>query len=166
MEYLIDSNALIDAHMKWYQPVVFKSVWTFLAGQQNVKMTSFVYHEIKYPDSLVDWTKGCYQKAQLKPTPEIIAAYREVMDWVTHSTRWNAAGLAEWQDPDKADPWLIATAKVNHQVIVTLDGNGRATMPDVGAQSKREPKIAAVAKEFGVDTLTIYELLRQLNLKL
>jgi len=72
--------------------------------------------------------------------------------------------VAQWQLPDKADPWLIATAMVNHQTIVTLDGNGRAFMPNVGSLSKQEPKIDAVARQFDVQTVTIYELLDRLKL--
>lgn len=166
MEYLIDSNSLIDAHEKWYRPHVFGSVWSCLATHDNVKMTSFVYNEIKYPDDLAVWTKNTFQKQIIVPTPEIISVYSDVMDWITQSKRWSAAGISEWQVPDKADPWLIATAKVNGQTIVTLDGNGRATMPNIGSDSKKEPKINAVANQFNVSTMTIYELLEKLNLSL
>ncbi|MFD1420127.1 DUF4411 family protein [Lactiplantibacillus songbeiensis] len=164
MEYLIDSNSLIDAHQKWYRPNVFVSVWNCLASHKNVKMTSFVYNEIRYPNDLAMWTKNTYQKEIVTPNKEIIKAYGEIMDWITQSKRWSAAGISEWQSPDKADPWLIATAKINKQTIVTLDGNGRATMPNVGSASGKEPKINAVAGQFNVPTITIYELLEQLNL--
>lgn len=164
MEYLIDSNSLIDAHQKWYRPKVFASVWGCLASHKDVKMTSFVYAEIKYPNDLVTWTKKTYQKEIVVPNKDIIKAYSEIMDWITQSKRWGAAGIAKWQNPDKADPWLIATAKVNKQTIVTLDGNGRATLPNLGIASGKEPKINAVAEHFKVPTMTIYELLEQLNL--
>lgn len=61
---------------------------------------------------------------------------------------------------------LIATAKINLQTIVTLDGNGWATMPNVGSNSGKKSKINAVAGQFYVPTITIYELLEQLNLSL
>jgi len=80
MEYLIDSNSLIDAHQKWYRPRVFKSVWTCLATHSNVKMTSFVYNEIKYPANLAIWTKQTFQAVIVTPTPEIIQVYGEIMD--------------------------------------------------------------------------------------
>lgn len=166
MEYLIDSNSLIDAHQKWYRPKVFASVWDCLASHKNVKMTSFVYNEIKYPDDLAVWTKKTYQQEVVNPDAAIISVYGEIMDWITQSERWSAAGISTWQSPDKADPWLIATAKINHQTIVTLDGNGRATMPNVGSNSGKEPKINAVAGQFNVPTITIYELLEQLDLSL
>jgi len=166
MEYLIDSNSLIDAHKKWYRPQVFKSVWAFLAADDDVKMTSFVFNEILYPENLVDWAKRTFQQELILPDPQIIVAYGHVMDWISNANRWNAAGIAEWQQPDKADPWLIATAMVNHQMIVTLDGNGRAFMPDVGTLSKQEPKIDAVARQFDVQTITVYELLSRLKLSL
>ncbi|NLR09559.1 DUF4411 family protein [Lactobacillus sp. ZJLC28-8] len=95
-----------------------------------------------------------------------MAVYSDIMDWLGDSERWSPAGISTWQDPDKADPWLIATAKVNQQTIVTMDGNGRATLPEIGSLSKREPKINAVANQFDVQTITLYELLDVLNLSL
>jgi len=166
MDYLIDSNSLMDAYKKWYRPEVFKSVWKFLAENKHVKMTTFVYHEIKYPDNLVSWTQDTFEQDLITPSQEIVAEYIEIMDWVTDSKYWNAAGISKWQSPDKADPWLVATAKVNQQTIVTMDGNGRVSMPDDGALSKQEPKISAVSTHFGVQTITIYELLDKLNLSL
>ena len=166
LDYLIDSNSLIDANKKWYRPTVFKSVWLFLANDKHVKMTSFVYREILFPDNLVTWTHETFKQNLILPNHEIITSYNDIMDWITQSTRWNTAGIASWQDPDKADPWLIATAKINHQIIVTMDGNGHASMPDIGSLSKQEPKIAAVATQFDVQTITIYDLLDTLNLSL
>jgi len=154
----------MDAHKKWYRPQVFGSVWTFLAASPDVKMTSFVFKEILYPETLAHWAKVTFKENLILPSPEIIMAYSHVMDWISQANRWSAAGVAQWQLPDKADPWLIATAMVNHQTIVTLDGNGRAFMPNVGSLSKQEPKIDAVARQFDVQTVTIYELLDRLKL--
>lgn len=166
VDYLLDTNSLIDAHTKWYQPQVFPSVWRRLATDEAVGMTSLVYAELQYPDTLVNWAWTAFSSDLLEPTEEVILAYSQVMSWVTTATRWNTAGIAQWQNPDKADPWLIAMAMVNHQAIVTLDGNGCAFMPDKHAFSKQEPKISAVAELFGVATLTIYELLDKLRLSL
>lgn len=166
MEYLIDSNSLFDAHNKWYRPKVFKSVWEFMAQNDCIKMSILVYNEIQYPDSLVNWTQKKFKNEQITPNTEIIDVYNDVMEWVTNSTRWDDAGFSQWQLPDKADPWLVATAKVNHQIIVTFDGNGRAASPDLNSYSKREPKINSVAEHFNVKTITMYELLDQLQLSL
>lgn len=166
VDYLLDTNSLIDAHAKWYRPHVFPSIWQRLTTDETVGMTSLVYAELRYPDTLVDWAWTAFKEDLLEPTSEIILAYSQVMNWVTTATRWNTAGIAQWQSPDKADPWLIATAMVNHQAIVTLDGNGHAFMPDEQAFSKQEPKISAVAEQFGVPTLTLYELLDKLHLSL
>lgn len=166
MDYLIDTNSLIDAHKKWYRPGVFKSVWDFLASNDHVKMTTLVYREINYPDGLVAWTQATFKQNQIQVSSEIIVAYDEIMDWLSNSERWSPAGISEWQKADKADPWLIATAKVSHQTIVTMDGNGRATLLDVSSFSGKEPKINAVADQFKVQTITLYELLDKLNLSL
>lgn len=85
MEYLIDSNSLIDAHEKWYRPQVFGPVWVCPATHSNVRMTSFVYNEIKYPDELALWTKNTFQKQTIVPTLEITRAYNDVMNWITQS---------------------------------------------------------------------------------
>lgn len=166
MEYLIDSNSLIDSYLKWYQPEVFGSVWDFIASEDSILMTGLVYNEIKYPDELKNWTIDVFENEQIGLTQDIVSEYSEVMDWITDSTRWNEAGISEWQNPDKADPWLIATAKINNQTIVTLDGGGNVSLPNINSLSKKEPKISAVAAHFGVRTITMYELLLELKLRL
>lgn len=166
MKYLIDSNSLIDADLKWYRPKVFSSVWAFLANNINIEMSSFVFAEIKYPDDLRNWTNTNFKTKQVIVNPKMISKYNEVMDWISNCNRWSPAGISQWQSPDKADPWLIATAMLNNDVIVTMDGNGRATMPDIGSDSSREPKIGAVANQFGVRTIALYDMLDELKLNI
>lgn len=87
MEYLIDSNSLIDSYLKWYQPEVFGSVWDFIASEDSILMTGLVYNEIKYPDELKNWTIDVFENEQIGLTQDIVSEYSEVMDWITDSTR-------------------------------------------------------------------------------
>ncbi|GAB5055832.1 hypothetical protein COSHB9_02190 [Companilactobacillus alimentarius] len=93
--------------------------------------------------------------------------YKKILDWIENCKRWSKAGSEQWgSNFGKADPWLIAYALTYNYTIVTMDGNGRATLPDANANSSREPKISAVACEFGVKTITIYELIEDLKIVL
>ncbi|WP_125769036.1 DUF4411 family protein [Companilactobacillus furfuricola] len=46
MEYLLDTNALIDGNNKWYRRDVFPSLWIFFASQSNVHMLKQVFEEL------------------------------------------------------------------------------------------------------------------------
>lgn len=168
VEYLIDSNSLIDAHTRWYEPVIFQKIWDFIEQSPNVEMTTFVYNEIIFPDALVNWKNRVYRSRQVQTDDLIIKEYQHVMTWIRNSNRWGNAGIIQWEDVDKADPWLIATAMAYDQTIVTMDGGNRNTsnLPNVGSDSKREPKISAVANELNVRTIPMYELLKEMQIKI
>lgn|SRR5699024_3684714 len=99
MEYPLDSNSLIDAYNRWYRPHVFGNVWNFLSTNPKVKMTSFVFEEIKYPSGLTNWTKANFVTSQIHPDQSTILTYTQIMDWITNCTRWDSAGIDQWQRP-------------------------------------------------------------------
>ncbi|WP_317696594.1 DUF4411 family protein [Xylocopilactobacillus apis] len=150
--------------MKWYNPEVFSKLWIELNKRHEVQIIDYVNNEIEYPDELVTWVKEKHQKNEIEINEEIISVYNKLIKWVRNCSRWSEAGFAEWQKPEKADPWLIAIAKVNDFTIVTLDGNLRTSLPDKKSFSNKEPKISAVANRYEVSTIPMYELLKEMEL--
>ena len=62
-----------------------------------------------------------------------------------------------------ADPWLIAAAAVNHYTIVTFE------KPNDGLNARnpsKNAKIPDVASEFGVETVDLYSMMRELGFML
>ena len=57
-----------------------------------------------------------------------------------------------WEPESKADPWLIAVAKVEGAVIVTDE----ARVPLLqGQHMRKEPRIPNIADQFGVKTMNL-----------
>jgi len=84
------------------------------------------------------------------PDASVQAALSKVADYVwEHYPPHNAAAFL-----DGADPWLIAHASVH---------GGRIVTHEVSAPSGRKPKIPDVGDKFGVKTLNIFQLLRELS---
>ena len=70
-----------------------------------------------------------------------------MQDYLATCGCYRSASYAQWEPEDKADPWLIAAAKVLHATIVT---NEQAVKPTRNQPLKREPKIPDVAEALGV----------------
>lgn len=173
MKYLIDSNALIDAYNKWYQPKIFPSLWPKFANSSKFLIISSVYKEITWKDDgLSKWLIQNFKKRVIPETSNTLKEYYKIIKWIRLSKIWNETGIRKWDTPsgEKADPWLIATAKLNHQEIVTFDGGNRITLPpkrkEYSRRSKQEPKISGVAYQLGVKTIPMYILVGKLGIKL
>lgn len=130
-------------------------------------MGPLVYDElIRGNDAVSKWTKSHYKDKLINiESPKIINCYKKVMNYVKTSTRWSNTGASQWDDPRKADPWLIAVAYFKGWTIVTLDGGNKITPPPINTKSNQEPKINAVANYFNVNTIPMYELIIKLGIK-
>lgn len=156
-EYLLDSNSLIDAAEKWYDNGVFPSLWEKIGNDSNISITSHVFEEVKDSYKISPWLIQYYKDKQLTPDKDVWFEYSKIMNWIANSGLWLSAGIATWSESTKADPFLIATAKVKGQTIVTMDGV-TSRLPSV--PTHKEPKICPVADHFGVPTITLYDLLK------
>lgn len=165
MEYLLDTNVLIEGNNRWCRRDVFPSVWDYLADQNNVYMLKQVFDELRYPDDLVTWVRTTYESRLVKADMDILNEYNLILDWISDCKRWHDSAVREWNKHEKADPWLIATAKSRSQTIVTFDGAKNTQLPNVGVFSSKEPKITAVSNVFHVRVITFYDLLQELGLR-
>lgn len=172
MAYIIDTNSLIDASIKWYNPAVFKSLWPKLSNCNDIFLTEQVCNEIKSPDMLVKWVDSFNKQRIIKVDQQAVNEYRNVINRIVKLKYWTESGISQWTaSPTKADPWLIAMAIVHNCTIVTMDGItnriGQSRkirgLPNKNSPSSVEPKIAPVANLFGIETITIYELLVKLK---
>lgn len=166
MIYLLDSNSLIDACVKWYPQQVFPKLWQQLLDNKEINIIDEVSQEITYPSFLAKWTQKKYKNNTIFKNEQVIDEYNTILAWIKKCTLWSEAGSSQWSsNSEKADPWLIAFAIAYNCTIVTLDGNGKTNLPDKGAYSSKEPKISSVADYYDVKTIPIYRLLLELNMK-
>lgn len=160
--YLIDSDALIDSQRDYYKRANFQPIWDCI--QKNAEVIKPVYNELVIPNSpLGAWVKNNYKNKILDiADPDVLKEYRLIQNWIQTCGFWTAPGYTQWSSPDKADPWLIAMAKVKGFVIVSHE-RSRPAM-DINRPSKKEPKITTVAKQFGVPVIPVFQMLYDVNL--
>lgn len=155
-QFLIDTNALIDAYDRYYPQGVFDNVWKWIGANPNILITNRVYKELMLDENgLSDWVKK--NLISRKIDEEVaVEEYAEVQVFLNTGNRWAGGGLAEWVETDtKADPWLVAYAKKINATIVTHE---KLVGPDEGINSTKEPKIPFVAQKLGVSTISLWDL--------
>ncbi len=167
--YLVDSNVLISAHRVHYpfNTRMFHLFWQTLeqaASDGKLLMLDVVYDElvprqtpITARDLLAHWTEAVFgDKILTRKTDAILDAYVEVQDYLVTCKCYQPPAVDLWSEESKADPWLIAAAKVLGAIIVTDE---RMDRPTPKQPIKKEPKIPDVASAFDVQTCTTRQLL-------
>ena len=136
--FLLDSDIFISSY-RTHHPFSYKEFHSFwrwlekLASERKVLLLDSVYKEITHKnskgqiDELGQWAEAIFSERQIShKTDEIGAAYAQVQDYLATCGCYRSASYAQWEPEDKADPWLIAAAKVLHATIVT---NEQAVKP-------------------------------------
>ena len=167
--FLIDANALITPYRFYYAFDLAPSFWKKLANafeNKRIVLLDKVKEELlKGQDELTNWIKEnediigiCDYK-----TESVIANYQSVLQYIQTCGLYKESALTAWAPANIADPWLIAAAKANRYTVVTLESHsgGLSTKtPNKGA------KIPDVAKALGVNTSSLFEMMRALEIAL
>ena len=94
---------------------------------------------------------------------DIIAQYREVLRYIQTCGYYTERALNAWAQTDSADPWLVAAAAARGFTIITDEASA-------GTMSAKTPsriaKIPDVARHFGVNTQSLYYMMRKLGIKI
>ena len=159
MQYLLDANIFIQAQNQHYGMDFCPAFWDFLkleAESKTIVSSDMVYDELKlFNDEVSIWV---VEHRDLLFTissqeEEIQKKFVEIADFIsTHPT---------YKESEKdrflsgADPWLIATANVMNLTIVTHE----VLVPS----NSTKVKIPNVAREFGVDYISPYKMIRDLG---
>jgi|JI10StandDraft_1071094.scaffolds.fasta_scaffold632325_2 hypothetical protein len=158
IKYLIDSDTFIQAKSLHYRFSFCESFWEWilLAHQAEIIGTiDKVKKEIlRGDDELKVWVNTTPPTSFFYAESYDIAVmkkYAHVMAWSVAHQQYNLTAKAVFADHDRADAFLIATASVYGQIIVSHEASAPA--------SQKSIKIPDAAKAFGVKTITLYELL-------
>lgn len=173
--FLLDSDIFIKSH-RLYHPFAyqeFHAFWKWLEKMVSIgeaQMLDSVYKELTHKDSngksdkLAQWVEATFSDSLVgQKTDEILSAYAQVQDYLVTCGCYRPQSYALWEPEDKADPWLIAAAKVLHATIVTEE---QAANPTPSQPTKKEPKIPDVAHALDVPTMnlrTFYDASGQLT---
>ena len=159
MKYLIDSDVLITAKNFAYRFEFCRGFWDWMiqAHQHGIvysidKVKSEILRGLAI-DPLRQWVENELGHNFFSPSitdPAVMKNYAQLMSWSIGSGYTDGA-KSVFAEPDRADAFLIATAKTHGSIIVTGETSEPKKLGTV--------KIPDAAKAFGVQTISIYDLL-------
>lgn len=161
--YLPDSNVFISSY-RLNHPFAYKEFHPFwrwmekLAEDKAIAMVDVVYDELVNeqaadPDMLDIWVHAVFKGRQISHKDDRYAlVYAKIQDYLVACGQYTEESRQYWESESKADPWLIAVAKVEGAVIVTDEAR---VLLQQGQHMRKEPKIPNIADHFGVETMSL-----------
>ena len=159
-EYWIDSNVFIQAANGPYGFDIAPGFWVALdnlTASGRIVSSSTVYDELlKKDDEVAKWARERRTATALfvEPDEGVQTAFQEVAQYVQSEYATNQAA----KFLSGADPWLIAHAMASDGKVVTQEAR-------VGDDSIKV-KIPNVCDFFEVESLNVYEMLRELGVSI
>lgn len=157
MDYLLDSNIFIEAKNRYYGMDICPGFWDWLdrANQSgDVSSVTLVGGELSDGnDPLGDWATDRLSSSWFLDIAdeETQVCFGEISNFVMTSEQYPLHAREHFLA--KADPWLIAKARVLNSTVVTHE----IYSPDI----RRAVKIPNVCQQFGVSYMDTFDLLRQ-----
>ena len=166
--FLADANTFIAPYRGYYSFDLAPRFWKELREKivdGSIIILDKVYDELfAGGDELSDWVSniGPFNQLNHKNT-DIIVVYSDILAHIQTSGLYKQKALAEWSDNRIADPWLVACAKVNKFTVVTFETSNA----NLNKQSpSSHPKIPDICKEFGVEYLNLFDMMRVLTINI
>ena len=166
MSYLIDTSVVIQVKNSYYAFDIAPGFWNQLLGKVMSKDCIFidsVVHEIdKGKDELKDWfemqirVQQAELIAQAEESAEVYENYKKIANFVSDNKMYDGNSRANFMKG--ADPWIIAAAKTWNHTVVTFEQEGQ--------NGNKHIKIPNVCKEFHVPFMNLFDMMRQLGIKL
>lgn len=163
-KYLLDSNVFIQAHREHYPFDVVPSFWEKLIALSNndiifsIDKVKKELYDQQNPDTLGRWCHNDIKSTFFVDSSNCIDKYSLIAKWTElNNYHYKQTAISEFLSPDLADPWLIAYAMKNNNVIVTHE----VSRPEM----KVKIKIPEPCNYFGVRFITPIEMFRELNEK-
>lgn len=164
-EYWLDANCLIIAHRTAYRFSFNSPFWDFLKTKAHdgvLGIPQIVFdveiastEKIGNKDELELWARELMGILFLPPNDSVQIEYGRVATYVQNNGRFAQHHVAEFLA--KADAWIIAYPMALGGKIVTFEAS---------APRSTKPKIPDVAKEFGIECLSLWDMLAELSFKI
>ena len=157
--YVLDADVFITANNGYYAPDICPSFWGCLLQayhEGHVISIDRVRDEIlDGNDNLVDWVRDEASFMFVPSTePAILTTFSLMSTWVQQNQQFTNAAKAEFAGA--ADGWLAAYARVHNVTVVTLE----TFEPNI----KRKVKLPNVCRQFDVEDIDTFEMLRRLGI--
>lgn len=169
-QYLIDSNSLISPYRTFYQFDLIPAFWDWFKQtyDKSIYLVDKVRDELCHAtgvnkDQLQLWIEGnCLSKGKIitpNTDSNVLSEYKKILKYIKDADIYTQRSFDEWSLIEKADPWLIAIAKVYGYTIVTMEERDRNLNPKF--PTRKEPRIPDVCAALGVDCINLYELMKE-----
>ncbi len=159
--FVIDADVFIEAKDRYYAFDIAPVFWDTLIAQVSqgrIRSIDRIKKQLEDGnDELTNWiSRGNLNDAFCSSEQvDVIASYREIMEWVQNNTQFKSAARAAYaNDPDA---WLIAFAMAKHNVVVTQE--------EFVAQVQRRVPIPNVCRQFNIEYMDTFAMLRALGVK-
>jgi Domain of unknown function (DUF4411) len=162
LQYVLDANAFIQAKRRYYAFDFCPGYWTVLAWHQKkgaLCSIDKVRDELnRGGDDLSKWINSVFGAKGFVGTKDsaVTKAYSQMLVWVMAQPQFHEAAKSKFQQV--ADGWLAAFAKANNCAVVTLE--------EFDPNIKKNVPLPNVCRAFDVKSITPFEMLRRLNVKL
>jgi hypothetical protein len=159
--YLLDANSFIRSKREHYAFDFCPAYWdALLRGFQRARLLSIepIRKELlRGKDVLANWVRDDLPDTFFVAVddPTVQATYARVIQWAEKHSQYSRAAKQAFSN--SADPWLVAFAATLRDVLVTYE----VSQPT----SKALIKLPDAAKEFDVETMPPYVMLRQLKVR-
>jgi predicted nuclease of predicted toxin-antitoxin system len=146
--YVIDTSALLDGWVRHYPPDVFPSLWsnleTMIKSGEMFSPDEVLSELSQKDDAVYAWAKT-NGAMFLSLDQDIQRATTEILDQFPRL-------VGAMKDRNRADPFVIAVAKVKEAIVVTGEKS-------IGTRDR--PRIPIVCDHFGISHCTLLELIRE-----
>ncbi|WP_082107319.1 DUF4411 family protein [Chromobacterium vaccinii] len=160
MNYLLDSNAYIQAKNFYYRMSICPGFWGWLdCNFQNGRVGSIdmVYDELVHAgDDLSSWVKQRKAVFMAVDDEATQSNFGEIAQFIVEHKTMREPHVSNFLSV--ADPWLIAKAKTIGATLVTQE----VLVPD----NSTKVKIPNICREFGVSYCNTFDLLETLKAQL
>jgi len=161
--YLLDSNVIIESKNRYYHFDICPGFWDALKKYHRITTIDYVIKELKdgKDDEIIRWIDDENVKTILKSkiiridSDDIQESFGEVAEYISTLSQPQSE---KDKFLSKADPWLIAASKIRGHTIVTHE----KYIPD---PNTKKIKIPNVAEYFGVECISLCELLKRENIQ-
>ena len=164
-KFLLDANAFIEPRDRYYAYDICPGYWSALLQLHNlnkiysidqIRKELMPSKKSEY-DDIAKWIDNSVPDSFFKKTEDqkVIDKYQEMVTWVYSEDQYSDAAKGEFASV--ADGWLIAYAHANDHILVTHE--------EFNPEVQRRVPIPNVCKEFNVEHVNTFDMLRKLNVK-
>ena len=157
---LLDTNVFIEAHRRYYAFDIHPGFWDCLyhlfQTNQAVSLDRVRAELLGVNDELSEWIKDIPESFFVSSTDHaVVAVYKTVMTWLDNEDQY--FDQAKYDFAHGADGWLVSYALVHGLKLVTEE------VYDINI--RRRVPLPNVCKQFGVETLNTFAMLRDLGIQ-